>query len=363
MTRPTRRTGPAGARRSIEPDAPVRAGRSTEPDAPVERRRVNGHRPAKDVTVPTFTRGDRTAKANGRARKRPESVEVPPPSTVDSQDVWEQRIADALAFLRRRITGRYDVDDFGFDPELTDKVFYPLLRLLYRHYFRVEVSGVENLPTDGSALLVANHSGTVPVDSLMLSLAVHDATPRHRYLRLLAADLVLRVPVLSEFARKSGATLATNPDAERLLSAGELVGVFPEGFKGIGKHYRERYRLQRFGRGGFVSAAVRTGAPIVPVAIVGAEEIYPIVGNLAPLAKVLGLPYVPVTPLFPWLGPLGLLPLPSKWLIEFGTPIPTAELTEDADDPIVVFNLGDQVRETIQQTLYTLLERRPDPFG
>jgi len=141
------------------------------------------------------------------------------------------------------------------------------------------------------------------------------------------------------------------------------VGVFPEGFKGIGKHYRDRYKLQRFGRGGFVSAALRTGTPIVPISIVGAEEIYPIIGSITPLAKVLGLPYFPVTPLFPWFGPLGLLPLPSKWLIEFSAPIPTVGRAEDADDPVVVFNVADQVRETIQQTLYALLERRPDPFS
>ncbi len=332
---------------------------------------ANGHRPGNGRRQATVD-----ASVNGHAPRapRPAAVAVPPlapaepepTSTVEATagpDVWEERVADALAFLRRRITGRYDVDDFGFDPELTDTVFYPLLRLLYRHYFRVEVIGAENLPVDGRALLVSNHSGTVPVDSVMLSIAVHDETPTHRHLRLLAADLVFRVPVLSELARKGGATLACNPDAERLLGSGELVGVFPEGFKGVGKHYRDRYKLQRFGRGGFVSAAVRTGAPIVPVSIVGAEEIYPIVGNMAPLAKVLGLPYLPVTPLFPWLGPLGLLPLPSKWLIEFGTPIPTADLTDDADDPIVVFNLADQVRETIQQTLHALLERRPDPFS
>ncbi|HEX6873219.1 MAG TPA: 1-acyl-sn-glycerol-3-phosphate acyltransferase, partial [Micromonosporaceae bacterium] len=153
------------------------------------------------------------------------------------------------------------------------------------------------------------------------------------------------------------------PDAERLLRTSQLVGVFPEGFKGIGKPYRERYKLQRFGRGGFVAAALRTGTPIIPVSIVGAEEIYPIIGNIRSLARVTGLPYVPMTPLFPWLGPLGMVPLPSKWLIEFGKPIPTAPYADDADDPIVVFNLADQVRETIQHTLHSLLQRRPDPFG
>ena len=194
-------------------------------------------------------------------------------------DVWDERVAGALRFLRRRITGQYEVDEFGFDPDLTEAVVHPLLRLMYRHYFRVEALGVENLPPDSSALIVANHSGTVPVDALMLTMAVHDETPERRHLRLLGADLVFRLPVLSEVARKAGSTLACNPDAERLLRNGEYVGVFPEGFKGIGKPYRDRYKLQRFGRGGFVSAALRTGTPIVPVAIVGAEEIYPIVGQ------------------------------------------------------------------------------------
>ena len=138
--------------------------------------------------------------------------------------------------------------------------------------------------------------------------------------------------------------------------------MFPEGFKGVGKHYRDRYKLQRFGRGGFVAAALRTGTPIVPVAIVGAEETYPLIGNIKPLARLLGIPYFPVTPTFPWLGPLGLIPLPSKWLIEFCEPIETAHLMDQADDPMVVFNLADQVRETIQQTIHELLARRPDAF-
>jgi 1-acyl-sn-glycerol-3-phosphate acyltransferase len=286
-----------------------------------------------------------------------------PAEAARTPDVWDERVAGALAFLRRRLTGQYEVDEFGFDPDLTQAVVHPVLRLLYERYFRVEVSGVENLPVDGPALLVANHSGTLPVDAMMLAMAVHEETPLRRHLRLLGADLVFRMPVLSEFARKSGSTLACNPDAERLLRNGEYVGVFPEGFKGIGKPYKERYKLQRFGRGGFVSAALRTSTPIVPVSIVGAEEIYPIIANLKPLARILGLPYVPVTPLFPWLGPLGALPLPSKWLIEFGPPVSTADYTGDADDPIVVFNLADQVREAIQSTLHALLERRPDPFS
>jgi 1-acyl-sn-glycerol-3-phosphate acyltransferase len=280
---------------------------------------------------------------------------------MSEPDIWDQRVAGAIAALRQRLTGDYEVDEFGFDKQLTDSVFLPLLRPLYRNWFRTEVSGTENIPSEGGALVVANHSGTIPLDAVMLSVGVHEAA--QRYLRLLGADLLFRMPVLSELARKGGGTLACNPDAERLMRAGELVGVFPEGFKGVGKPFADRYKLQRFGRGGFVSAALRTGVPIIPVAIVGAEESYPMLGNVKSLARLFGLPYFPITPTFPWLGPLGLVPLPSKWLIEFGKPIETGHLVDDVDDPLVVFNLADQVRETIQQSLYELLERRPDPFS
>jgi 1-acyl-sn-glycerol-3-phosphate acyltransferase len=282
---------------------------------------------------------------------------------TEIQDEWDQRVASGLSFLRRRLSGSYEVDDFGFDEELATKVFHPGLRRLQRDWFRTEISGAEFIPESGGGLVVANHSGTVALDSLMLAQACHDASANSRHLRLLGADFVFKMPFLSELARKSGATLACNPDAERLLTSGELVGVFPEGFKGVGKPYRERYKLQRFGRGGFVSAALRTRVPIIPAAIVGAEEIYPLIGNIAPLARVLGAPYFPVTPTFPWLGPLGLIPLPSKWLIEFGEPIETEHLADQADDPMVVFNLADQVRETIQAMIQTLLVKRPDPFA
>jgi len=275
-------------------------------------------------------------------------------------DIWDERVAGAIAALRQRLTGDYEVDEFGFDKHLTDSVFLPLLRPLYRNWFRTEVVGAENIPTEGGALVVANHSGTIPLDAVMLAVGVHEAA--QRYLRLLGADLLFRMPVLSELARKGGGTLACNPDAERLMRAGDLVGVFPEGFKGVGKPFADRYKLQRFGRGGFVSAALRTGVPIIPVAIVGAEESYPMLGNVKSIARLFGLPYFPITPTFPWLGPLGLVPLPSKWLIEFGKPIETSHLVDDVDDPLVVFNLADQVRETIQGMLGVLLKKRPDPF-
>jgi 1-acyl-sn-glycerol-3-phosphate acyltransferase len=281
---------------------------------------------------------------------------------VPAEDV-ERQVAETLAYLRRRLTGDYVVDEFGFDEDYTINVHLPLLRPFYKKWFRVEVRGIENIPDVGGALVVGNHSGTVAMDSLMTQVAVYDEHPRNRHLRMLGADLVFQMPFIGTMARRSGTTLAANTDAERLLSTGSLVGVWPEGFKGVGKPFSERYKLQRFGRGGFVSAALRAGVPIVPVSIVGAEEIYPIIGNMPAVARLLGLPYAPITPTFPLLGPLGLVPLPSKWLIEFGPPIQTTSFGPDAaDDPMLVFDLTDQVRETIQQTLYSLLMQRKSVF-
>jgi 1-acyl-sn-glycerol-3-phosphate acyltransferase len=276
---------------------------------------------------------------------------------------WEQRLGGLLDFVRRRIAGDYEVDEFGFDADLTDNIIMPPLKPLYEKWFRVETIGIHNIPAEGGALLVANHSGTLPLDATMTAFAVAQEHPNKRHLRMLGADLVFKTPLLGALARKSGQTLACNPDAERLLSSGEVVGVWPEGFKGIGKPFKDRYKLQRFGRGGFVSAALNTGAPIIPVSIVGAEEIYPMIGDIKALARLFGFPYFPITPTFPLLGPLGAIPLPSKWYIEFGEPIRTDNFGENAaDDPMLVFNLTDQVRETIQQTLYRLLTQRRNVF-
>jgi 1-acyl-sn-glycerol-3-phosphate acyltransferase len=273
---------------------------------------------------------------------------------------WERHVGAALGFLRRRLTGDYQVDEYGFDQEFAAAVELPPLRLLYERWFRVEVNGVENIPSEGGALLVANHAGGLwPLDAALTAVAVHVEHPAHRFLRPLAADLVFGTPGVSTLARRGGATLACHDDADRLLQAGELVGVWPEGFKGIGKPYRDRYRLQRFGRGGFVRSAVSAGVPIVPVSIVGSEEIHPVLGNAGLLARLLDLPYFPLTPTFPWLGPLGLVPLPSKWYIEFGAPLRTDELpAATADDPRAVFDLTDEVRDHIQATLYRLLAQR-----
>ena len=369
---------PSSAARSLAgPAAARRAPREEPRDEP----RSDNGTPAEKTTAPSAEEQQPTPQREHPKRDAPRAeVREPEDRPTDGIPVsdwlaaltsaavevfgerYEQRLAELLAFLRRRITGDYAVDEYGFDAEVTERFFIAALRPIADKWFRVEVRGAENIPTEGGALVVSNHSGTIPVDGLMTMVSVHDHTGRH--LRPLGADLVFRMPVVSEIARKSGATLACNEDAERMLRGGELVGVWPEGFKGIGKPYSERYRLQRFGRGGFVSAAMRTGVPIVPCSVVGAEEIYPLVGNMPALARLLGVPYIPVTPFFPWLGPLGMIPLPSKWLIEFGEPIRTDSYDEGAaDDPMLVFNVTDQVRETIQQTLYTLLMQRRSVFS
>ncbi len=279
----------------------------------------------------------------------------------DQRSRFEVDLERVLAFLRRRMTGSYPIDDFGFDADLTEHVLLPMIRPLFERWWRVEQAGLDNVPSRGPVVLVANHSGTLPFDALMMKLGIFEATGRH--CRLLAADLAFRLPFIGQLARKSGSSLACNEDATRLLEAGEALGVFPEGFKGIGKPFRERYRLQRFGRGGFVEVALATGTPILPVAIVGAEEIYPMVADLKPLARLFGFPYFPVTPTFPLLGPLGAVPLPTKWTIEYGEPIRTETFTPDAAmDPMFVFNLTDQVRENIQQMLYRNLMSRRSVF-
>jgi 1-acyl-sn-glycerol-3-phosphate acyltransferase len=350
---PTLRTGSAG--KPALRAAPL----SSRPIQPVEPPLVQPAPAAREQELPT---GGRHSIARALVSQAGEALLEALTSRARPAQI-EAKVGSVLGFLRRRLAGEYELDEFGFDQEFTETIPLALLRPLYRHWFRVDVRGIENLPLTGGALIVANHSGGLPMDALMTGVAVHEEHPQHRFLRTLGADLVFQTPFLAGFARRSGSTLASNPDAEGLLAQGHLVGVWPEGFKGIGKPFTERYKLQRFGRGGFVSAALRTGTPIIPCSIVGAEEIYPIIGNVPSLARLLGLPYLPITPFFPLLGPLGAIPLPSKWLIEFGPPVSTDEYEPSAaDDPMLVFDLTDQIRQSIQQTLYSLLVQRRSIF-
>ncbi len=372
---PTRKAVARSGSRPTKPAKPPRPSREVSGAATASTRHTDAEprvRTLKAVTDETIVPLDVPAPAASRSiapgveellTAGIAAVRVAAEAAGISSDDVERHIASLLSFVRRRVTGDYTVDEFGFDEDFTRHFYLPVLRPLYKSWFRVEVRGIENIPAEGGGLVVANHSGTVAMDSLMTQVAVHDEHPAHRHLRMLGADLVFQTPVIGQVARKSGSTLAANPDAERLLSNGELAGVWPEGFKGVGKPFSERYKLQRFGRGGFVSAALKTGAPIIPCSIVGAEEIYPIIGNMKTVARLLGAPYAPITPTWPLLGPLGLIPLPSKWIIEFGSPVETADLGPNAaDDPMLVFDLTDQVRETIQQTLYSLLMQRRSVF-
>lgn len=300
--------------------------------------------------------------SQGRAR-HPSARSSSAPAARPRQDQPTGFVSWLEDFLRRRLSGSYPIDDFGYDPELAREVLLPLVKPLYRNYFRVRTLGMDRVPSRGPALLVANHSGTIPVDAVMLQYAVATEHPQARTVRNVAANLAMGMPFVGPIARKTGNAVAHDEDALELLRRGELVGVFPEGFKGVGKGWRERYRLQRFGRGGFVELALRTRVPIIPVAIVGAEEAYPMIADARIIAKAFGFPYFPITPTFPLLGPLGILPLPSRWIIEFGDPIAMDDYPDDAfEDAMLVFDLADRVRDTIQQMLYANLERRGGAF-
>jgi 1-acyl-sn-glycerol-3-phosphate acyltransferase len=258
----------------------------------------------------------------------------------------------------RRLEGDFSEDEWGFDEGFADAVL-PLLEMMYDHWWRVEALGVPNVPAHGRALLVANHAGVLPWDAAMIAVAIMREHPLPRHVRFLVLRWVIDLPWLSTAVRKLGGAAASPYNAVRLLEQDQLVAVFPEGPRAVGKDWSERYRLQRFGRGGFVEIALRTGAPIVPVAVVGSEEIYPKLADLRPLARLVGAPYFPITPTFPALGPLGALPLPSRWRIEFCEPIETASLgSEAADDRRLVLELAEGVRETLQERLLTgVLER------
>ena len=264
--------------------------------------------------------------------------------------------------LRRRLEGDYVIDDFGRDEGFLNVVL-PLAQFFYQNYWRVEVSGLEHVPEQGRGLLVSNHSGVLPFDGAMVGMALYNGTASQRLPRALAASWFPTLPFVSILLQKTGQVPAHPLTAQRLLERDELVVVFPEGIKGVGKPFKDRYQLQRFGRGGFIKVALQTDAPIIPVAVVGAEEIYPMIGQVEPLARLLGLPFFPLTPTWPWTGPLGLAPLPTKWFIDIGQPIHLdGHDARSAANPAVVARLSEQVRSAIQRMLLERLARRRSVF-
>lgn len=255
------------------------------------------------------------------------------------------------------------VDDFGLD-EQTLRHARPVLEYLRRHYWRVDVTGIEGLPTDGPALLVANRSGILPYDGLMISHVVAESTSEQRRPRFLVADWLITRPFVQPYLARVGGVRACRENADRLLRTGRSVVAFPEGLKGAGKVFRQRYRLKRFGRGGVVRIAIEAGVPMVPVSVIGAEEAHPVLFKMETLARSVGFSFIPVTPTFPLLGPLGLLPLPSKWSIRFGTLIETAHLgAKSARDELLVSRMTEELRSEIQSMVDVDLHSRPGVWG
>jgi 1-acyl-sn-glycerol-3-phosphate acyltransferase len=273
------------------------------------------------------------------------------PATADNDDPVAAEYV-ARKWGREALRNRQeDVDDFGLDPAFEDKL-RPLLTLLYRNYFRVQVEGIDQVPSAGAAVIVANHSGTLPLDGAMLRTAIRLDHPSGRNLRWLAEDFVFYLPFAGVVLNRIGAVRACPENAERLLEQNALIAVFPEGVHGIKKLYSERYRLQRFGRGGYIRLCLRTRVPLVPCAIVGAEETNPLLYRLDWPSALVKLPYVPITPTFPLLGPLGLLPVPTRWKIRFGEPISFDRYgPEAADDNVLVSSLSERVRTSIQSLI------------
>ena len=264
-----------------------------------------------------------------------------------------------------------EVDDFGLEPDALAGI-ESLTDFLIDRYWRVEVHGLEHVPRDQPCLFVANRSGLLPYDGLVLSrLLERSGFPRPRFL---VADWLITLPFAQPALARWGGLRACRENADGLLRSGRSVIAFPEGMKGAAKVFRERYRLQRFGRGGAVRAAIENGVPLVPVGVVGAEEAHPILFKSRLPARLLGLPFLPVTPTFPWAGPLGLLPLPTKWVVHFGAPIDLeADLDIDvaggdgkraaADDPLLVSRLTESLRDCIQALVDDGLAARESVWG
>lgn len=273
--------------------------------------------------------------------------------------VLRYQAEETASLIRRRLRGEYTTDPYGMDPELIDLVL-PFMGFMYRTWWRVTAEGLAHVPGSGRALLVSNHSGVLPWDGAMILTAMMEEHPEPRIVRNLHLSWFATLPMIAPALAALGQVQALPENAIRLLEEDQLVCVFPEGLKGVGKLFKDRYKLARFGRGGFVQMALRAGAPIIPVAVIGAEEIYPMLVNVKPIARLLGFPFFPLTPLFPWLGLLGFVPLPSKWTIVFSEPIPTAEFgPAGADDPLLVAELAERVRNRIQTIIdQKLLTRR-----
>src|SRR3954451_8351735 len=259
--------------------------------------------------------------------------------------------------LRRHLPGvepERQINDWGRSERVEGIYDKYLLEFFYRYWFRCDVEGVENVPSSGGALLVSNHSGALPPDAAMIGKAIKEEHAYPRPLNITVEHFFKGYPGFSMLLPKIGCVAAHPANVHRLLhDEQQLVLVFPEGRKGTEKLYKERYKLRRFGRGGFVEAAMRARAPIVPVCVVGAEEAAPVFAQMPALQKLTRLIYFPITPTFPHLGLLGMAAyLPAKFKIRFLPPVPTDDLGDEPwEDQALVQTIAHDIRATIQEEL------------
>lgn len=255
------------------------------------------------------------------------------------------------------------VDEFGMDDAALERA-RAFFDFLFDVWWRVDLAGLEMLPAKGPCLLVANRSGLLPYDGLMLSHALQRLHTKDERPRFLVADWLITLPFMQPSLARLGGVRACPENAAHLLETGRWVIAFPEGAKGAAKVFRDRYRLQRFGRGGVVRLALERGVPLVPIGVVGAEEAHPVLFKSVTPARAVGLPFLPVTPTFPLLGPLGAVPLPSKWVVRIGEPFQLDHLpAEVRDDELLVSRLNAELRERIQSLVDVALADRESVFS
>ncbi len=296
-------------------------------------------------------------------RRRLDSRAAPEAPEADSGESGS-RWLELFAALRAQISNlgmserSAEIDAFGMAPESLQRMA-PLLDFLVDHYWRVGLRGVEHLPEKGPCLLVANHSGLLPWDGLVLAHLLGRSLGLHQRPRFFVADWLMTLPFAMPALTRLGAVRACRENAEWLLRNEGYAIIFPEGAKGSTKVFRERYQLQRFGRGGVVRVALETGAPLVPVGVVGAEESHPILFKSTRAGKPLGVPFLPITPTFPWLGPLGAVPLPTKWVVRVGEPLELPESgREEARNELLISRLNEELRQKIQDLVHEALDAR-----
>jgi 1-acyl-sn-glycerol-3-phosphate acyltransferase len=264
-----------------------------------------------------------------------------PLSARKLQSDLDERIAKAPVRLNE-----FGFDPYGLNPESWRRMLLPVV-LLYRYYFRVETFGIERVPA-GRVLVIANHAGQLPFDGMMLGTSLLLEAEPPRIARAMGEYWIPSLPWVSIAAARTGALVGTPSNCAHMLENGECVMVFPEGVRGMNKRYAERYQLQRFGLG-FMRLALETRTPIVPVGIVGSEEQQPGFANLGRLGRLLGMPAFPITATFPWLGPLGLLPMPVKYRLHFGEPLHFEG--DSTDDDALIEQKVERVKSAISELL------------